>query len=227
MELPNTESPDNSQSLDPAGLVLSAENGTGIVQQPHEVELATMRRMLEALFARMEALQQNQAVQLAGVHDRLDAVELELPLIQEQCALRIRDLESRMGVEIEEATRAAVEELTSGLQEEVTGRFGSLMAHLESQRKELAQMRESKKQTESKLNRAVLDIERLCGNFGVKTAEEGQRPVAERTPGERMGVEVPASPFRSRISEHIRKAAVEAVPDDSNPLIGDPGQVRA
>jgi len=46
--------------------------------------------MMETLFAKMETLQQNQAIQLAGVHDRLDAVELELPLIQEQGALRIR-----------------------------------------------------------------------------------------------------------------------------------------
>ncbi len=108
-----------------------------------------MRQMMETLFSRVEALQQNQAMQFAGVHDRLDAVELELPLIQEQSALRVRDLEARMSVEIEEAARTAAEEVAAGLQEDVAGKFGSLAAQIESQSNELNQMRESKRQVES------------------------------------------------------------------------------
>jgi hypothetical protein len=228
MELPHTQPTDNGLPPQPGGLILSPDNTTGITKQQQEVELATMREMLEALFSRIETLQQNQAVQFAGVHDRLDAVELELPLIQEQSALRIRDLESRMGVEIEEAARIAVEELTSGLQEEVTGRFGSLMAQMENQRKELLQMRDAKKIAENKLNRAVLDIERLCGSFASHPVEDPPRFVPERPlVSERPAADTQASPYRSRVSEYIRKAAVEAVPDDSNPLIGDPGQPKA
>ncbi len=209
---PNTHPADNREMVDPAGLVLSSSNESGMVRLPAEVELATMRQMMESLFSRVDMLQQNQAVQFAGVHDRLDAVELELPLVQEQSALRIRDLEARMSVEIEEAARAAVEEATAGLQEEVSGKFGSLASQIESQRKELTQMRDSKKLAETKLNRVVQDIERLCGNLAPRPVEEVYRPV----------VEAPASPFRTRVAEHIRRAAVDAAPDESNPLIGDP-----
>jgi len=168
--------------------------------------------MMEALFNRVETLQQNQAIQLAGVHDRLDAVELEIPLIQEQSALRIRDLETRMSVEIEEAARSAVDDAKAGLHQEVEGKFGSLTTQLESQRKELTEMRESKKLAESKLDRVVQDIERLCGTFA-------PGPVEKTSP---LVSDVPASAFRSRIAEHIRKAAMQAAPDESNPLIGDP-----
>jgi hypothetical protein len=171
-----------------------------------------MRHMMEALFARVDALQQNQAVQLSGVNDRLDAVELEIPLIQEQSALRIRDLESRMSAEIEEAARSAAEEATAGIHEEVAGKFGSLSSLFESQRSELMQLRDSKRETEDRLSRVILDVERLCGNLAPKAMEEIPRPM----------VESPASPYRSRIAEHIRKAALEAAPDDSNPLVGDP-----
>jgi hypothetical protein len=209
MDQLNTQPPEDGQALEAGGIILSSVNVTDIASLPPETQLATMRQIMETLFSRVEALQQNQAVQFAGVHDRLDAVELEIPLIQEQGALRIRDLEARMSVEIDEAARIAAEEAAAGLQEDVAGRFGALMAHIEGQRKELSQMRESKKLADSRLNRVVQDIERLCGNLGTHPAEEVQRPV----------IETVASPFRSRIAEHIRKAAVEAAPDDSNPLL--------
>ena len=211
MGQPNTLPSDNRQPLPAGGMILSSESGTGVVRHPPEVELATMRQMMEALFSRVEVLQQNQAVQFAGVHDRLDAVELELPLIQEQSALRIRNLETRMSVEIEEAARSAAEEAAAGIQEDVTGKFGSLAAQLEIQRQELIQMRESKQLTEGRLNRVVMDIERLCGNLGPRPAEEIYRPVAE----------APPSPFRgSRLRSISSKAAVDAAPDDGNPLVG-------
>jgi hypothetical protein len=213
MGQPHTQPPENGPALEMAGLILSANSG-GLARLPPEAELSTMRQMMETLFSRIDTLQQNQARQFAGVHDRLDAVELELPLIQEQSALRIRDLESRMTVEIEEAARSAVEEAASGLQEEVAGKFGSLAAQIESQRKELSHMRESRKEAESKLNRVVEDIERLCGSLA-----PAPRLVEEKQP---VIPETPASPFRTRIAEHIKRAAVDAAPDESNPLIGDP-----
>ena len=148
--------------------------------------MATVRQMMQTLLSRMDALQQNQAIQLAGVHDRMDAVELELPLIQEQSALRMRDLEARVSVEIDHATRSA-----EAIHEEVADKFHSLAAQMESQRHELSQMRESKKLSETRLNQAILDIERLCGT------------VAERPT---------ASAYRSRISEHIRQAALDLAP---------------
>lgn len=164
---------------------------------------------------RVDALQQNQAMQMAGVHDRLDAVELELPLIQEQGALRMRDMEVRIGVEIEQAARSAVEEATavatSVIQEEVSGRFSALAAQMEAQRADLRQMRESKMEADTRLGRAILDIERLCGNL---TQGPEERPY-------RIPAEPAASPFRSRISEHIRKAAIDLAPGEGNPLNGD------
>jgi len=212
MAQPHTQPPENGPTFESSGLIISSPNSAGVAKLNTEVELATMRQMMETLFNRVETLQQNQAIQLAGVHDRLDAVELELPLIQEQSALRIRDLESRMSAEIEEATRSAVDDAKAGLQQEVEGRFGSLATQLESQRKELTEMRESKKLAESKLDRVVRDIERLCGTLGARPSEEAFRQVAD----------APSSAFRSRIAEHIRRAAVEAAPDESNPLIAGP-----
>src|SRR5690348_16960787 len=97
---PNTQQPEPGQPPQ-AGLILSSLNDASLATLPPEAQLATMRQMVETLFARVETLQQNQAMQFSGVHDRLDAVELELPLIQEQSALRIRDLEERMSGEIE------------------------------------------------------------------------------------------------------------------------------
>src|SRR5579862_2283788 len=97
--------------VDSNALIVSPPDANAVANAAPEVERAAVRHMMQTLFARMETLQQNQAVQLAGVHDRLDAVELELPLIQEQGALRIRDLEARMGAEIEQAARSAAEAL--------------------------------------------------------------------------------------------------------------------
>src|SRR5580658_2009296 len=105
MGQPITNTSQTGETVDSNALIVSLANGNLQVVPP-EVELATVRQMMETLFARVDALQQNQAVQLAGVHDRLDAVELEIPLIQEQSALRIRDLETRMTVEIGEAARS-------------------------------------------------------------------------------------------------------------------------
>src|SRR6202789_4328032 len=108
--IPNTSQ--RSETLDSNALILSSFNANALANLPPDAELATVRQIMETLFARMDTLQQNQAIQMAGVHDRLDAVELELPIIQEQGALRIRDLEARMSAEIEEASRATVEEAT-------------------------------------------------------------------------------------------------------------------
>lgn len=200
---PSAHQPLDGQSFEAGGLIVSSLNGTDLVGLAPETQIATMRQMMESLFSRIEAVEQKQAVQLAGVHDRLDAVELELPLVQEQSALRIHDLEKRVAVQMEEA-----------IGEAVAGRFGSLAAQLESQQKELAQLRESKKQAESRLDRAVQDIERLCGDL----------PAAPRAETFAAAAAAPASQFRPRIAEHIRKAAVEAAPDQSNPLLGEPGR---
>jgi len=95
---------------------------------------------------------------------------------------------------------------------DTAGKFGSLATQLESQRKELTEMRDLKKLAESRLDRVVQDIERLCGTLTPRPGAETSRTVADS----------PQSAFRSRIAEHIRKAAVEAAPDASNPLVGDP-----
>src|ERR1035441_1577398 len=212
--IPNTSQTGNT--VDYNALILSPANATTLVNQPADLELSTVRQIIETLFARVDALQQNQAVQLAGVHDRLDAVELELPLIQEQGALRVRDREARMTVEIDAAARAAVDEATSvltvALQEEVSGKFSALAAQMETQSRELGEMRESKKLADARLNRTGLDIERLCGNLAARPDEELHR----------LHVEPVASPFRSRIAEHIRQAAVDMAPSGDNPLVGEP-----
>ncbi len=201
----------HGEAIDSNALILSSFDTNALANLPPDAELTAVRQMMETLFAKMDALQQNQAIQLAGVHDRLDAVELELPMIQEQGALRIRDLEARMSLEIEEASRAAVEEATVAAQEEIAGKFKSVSAQMEAQREELTQIRESKKLAETRLDRAILDIERLCGNLAPHSDEEPHRIYAEP----------PSSPFRSRIAEHIRKAAVDLAPGEDNPLIGD------
>jgi hypothetical protein len=167
-------------------MIRSSAGANAVANVPPEVELATVRQMMQTLFSKVEALQQNQAIQMAGVHDRLDAVELELPLIQEQGALRMRDMEARMSAEIDQATH-------------------SLAARMETQQTELSQLREAKKQTETRLSQAVLDIERLCGTLAQRQEERDHRPFVE-----------PLSPYRSRISEHIRKAALELAPNGHN-----------
>jgi hypothetical protein len=212
MDQPDTPGQDMEQTQDRAVLIRPSALDATLANLPHETQLATMRQMMETLFNRIDALQQHQAVQLAGVNDRLDAVELELPLIQEQSALRIHDLESRMSAEIEEATRAVVDELSAGFHQEVSGRLGSLVAQIENQRNELAQMRDSKKLAETKLDRVVQDIERLCGNLTPRPPETSAPAAAPAQ----------ASPYRVRIAERIRKAAMEAAPEDHNPLIGQP-----
>jgi hypothetical protein len=218
MQPPDGQTPDvqtpEGPTFDSGELVRTTGSSADVARLPPDVQLATVRQMMETLAARVESLQENQAIQFAGVHDRLDAVELEIPLIQEQSALRIRELETRMDAEIGEAARSAVEEMTAGLQEEVSGKFGSLAAQIESQGKELSEMRESKRLTESRLNRAVQDIERLCGDLSPRPVEEVYRPATETV----------VSPMRSRIAEHIRRAAVEAAPDESNPLVDGPVQ---
>jgi hypothetical protein len=182
------------------GLILSS-GAHEVAKLPPEVELVAMRQMMDTLFAKMDALQQNQAVHFSSVHNRLDAVELELPLIQEKNALRIRDLETRMSAEIEAAAQSAAD-----------GIHQTLAARIESQNQELAQLRESRKLTESRLDRAIQDIERLCATAAAPPVPEVPRPAVETVP----------SPYRSRIAEHIRKAAVEMAPDDSNPLLRSP-----
>jgi hypothetical protein len=184
---------------DSAALILSFSDANALANLPPEVEIATMRQMMQSLFARVDALQQNQAIQLAGVHDRLDAVELEIPMIQEQSALRIRDLETRVNLGIEDATAT--------LQSEVAGRFTSLAAQMEAQRGELSELRESKKLADTRLNRVIADIERLCGNLEVPAAP---RPDA-----------TPAPVLHSRIAEHIRRAALDLGPREDNPLVAD------
>jgi hypothetical protein len=206
--------PPDDTPLPPGGELILSISNTELAHFASATEVATMRNMMEALFARMETLQQNHAVQFAGVHDRLDAVELELPLIQEQSALRMQDLEGRITAQIEETAKSAAEEATAGLHEQVSGKFGSLEAQIEQQRSELAQMRASKEAVESRLSRAVSDIERLCGTLETKPPDPIERPIVEQPP----------SPFRSRIAEHIRKAALDAAPDDSNPLLADPAK---
>jgi hypothetical protein len=166
---------------DSGALMLSFPDANALAHLPPQVEIATMRQMMDSLFARVDSLQQNQAIQLAGVHDRLDAVELEIPVIQEQSALRMRDLEARVSQGFEEAAAT--------LQLEVAGKFNSLAAQMEAQRDELSLLRESKKQADTRLNRAIEDIERLCSNMG--------EPLTAYRPA--------ASPIRhSRNSEHIR-----------------------
>jgi hypothetical protein len=90
--------------------------------------------------------------------------------------------------------------------------LGSLVAQIENQRNELAQMRDSKKLAETKLDRVVQDIERLCGNLTPRPPETSAPAAAPAQ----------ASPYRVRIAERIRKAAMEAAPEDHNPLIGQP-----
>ena len=234
MDLPDTY-PQETDPPQHGGLIRTANYEAALSELPHETQLTTMRQMMETLFSRIDALQQTQAVQLAGVHDRLDAVELEIPLIQEQSALRIRDLETRMTAEIQEATRAVVDEMSAGFQEEVAGRLSTLMAQIESQRNDLTHMCDSKRDVESKLDRAVRDIERLCGNLAppapapVKPAAAAPAVPVPAAPATRavevsqpQSAEPAASPYKVRISEHIRKAAIEAAPQASNPLVGQP-----
>jgi hypothetical protein len=187
-------------TTDSNALTLSFPDANALTNLPPGAEFAVVRQMVETLFARVETLQQHQAIQLAGVHDRLDAVELQIPMIQEQSALRIRDLEARMSAEIEE--------IGAGLQTEVTGRFSSLAAQMEAQREELGQIRESKRLAETRLDRAILDIERLCANLGAPSREEPAKSTL--------------TPIHSRISEHIRKAALDLAPGVDNPLVADP-----
>lgn len=197
-----------------AGSLVPASNG-GVAVTAAEAEIVAVRQMLEMLYGRFEALQQNHARQFAGVHDRLDAVELEIPLIQESSALRIRDLEERMGSAIEEAAKAAVEDAAAGLQADFASRFGSLASQLDSQHQELLQLRDSRKSTESKLDRAIQEIERI----GCVWGEQGEHQRQPRPPE----LPVPtASPARTRIAQHIRQAAIDLAPDVSNPLVADP-----
>src|SRR5579871_876479 len=173
---PNPQTREPEQISDARGVIVSPVDESGVTAHSAAAELATMRQMMETLFARMEVLQQNQAVQFATVNDRLDAVELEVPLIQEQTALRMRDLESRMGSEIEESARLAAEAVVASLQDDVAGKFGSLTSQIENQRKELLSMRESKILAESRLNQVIEDIERLSGNLQPSPVQEALQP---------------------------------------------------
>jgi hypothetical protein len=208
--IPNT-SP-TGETVDYHALILSPASGKLQISVPPEVELSTLRQMIEMLLAKVETLQQNQAIQLAGVHDRLDAVELELPLIQEQGALRIRDLEARMSVEIDQATRSAVEEATAAVHEEVAGTFSSLAAQMEAQRKELSQMAQSKEQADTRLNRAILDIERLCGNLALS-------PLALSPEEEPHRPHIAPAPSQANPSPNHKMAALSAV---TPPVAGKP-----
>ena len=183
MVQPNPEMNTPHGRGDSNDLALSFSDANALANLPAEVDIATMRQMMQTLVARVEALQQSQAIQMAGVHDRLDAVELEIPLVQEQTALRMRDLESRVNSGIEEAA--------ASLQSEVEDKFGALASQIDAQRDELAELRESKKQTESRLARAIADIERLCST--VRPPAVSVAPVPEAI-----------GPARSRVAEHIR-----------------------
>ena len=211
----------NGDTVDCHALILSSATENGLVNLPPEVELATVRQMMETLFVRVQQLQQNQAIQLAGVHDRLDAVELELPLIQEQGALRMRDLEARMSEEIDEAARSAVQEATAAatavVQEEVARKFNSVATQMEAQHKELSRIRESKEAAEMRLNRAIMDVERLCTRqIAMHLGQNAQRPDEEPR---RPRIEPVASLFHSRVAGHIRHAATDMAPGEDNSVI--------
>ena len=158
MEQPNPISRKNGDTPVSGSLVPAFPNENEVVPRHAEGELAAVRQMMELLHSRFDALQQSHAVQFAEVHERLDGVELEIPLIQEQSALRLRDIESRMNSGIEE------------VKAEISGKLGSLSSLFETQRQELSRVRESKQRTEDRLNRAILDIEKLCGSAGRQPA---------------------------------------------------------
>jgi hypothetical protein len=181
MDHPNPTTPGPENDGMPESLVPSASNAAGVVRTSADAELVVVRQMMESLYARFDALQQNHAIQFAGVHERLDAVELELPLIQERTALGMRNIESRV--------KAGIEEVRTELQAEVSGRFGSLSAHFETQHRELSRLQEAKQVTENRLNRALQDLERLTNSMGQQTAI--RQP--ERTPLVRPQADPPAA----------------------------------
>lgn len=177
--------PPENEMMDSLGsLVPSSPNEDGDARHHAELELTTVRQMMESLYARFEALQENNAIQFAGVHERLDAVELEVPLIQEQSALRMRDIETRVN--------AGLEEVRADLQAEVATKLGSLSELFEAQHRELARLQESKQTTEQRLNRAILDLEKLSGNFSHQRPATG---LAAPAPVEKLPVEpIPEKP---------------------------------
>src|SRR5258708_37356574 len=128
MDQPNAKPEETADASEPAALVRSHSSHGGALRPASEADLATVRQMMEVLFTRFDHLQQNNAMQWAGMHERLDAVELEIPLIQEQNALRLRDMEARMSAEIEEAATRAAEDATAGVHAEVSGTLVSLSA---------------------------------------------------------------------------------------------------
>jgi len=162
MDQPNPTTPGRENNGTPESLVPSPSSPNGVVRTQAEAELAVVRQMMESLYARFEALQQNHAIQFAGVHERLDAVELEIPLVQERTALGMRNIESRLN--------AGIEEVRAELQAEVSGRLGSLSAQFETQHLELSRLQEAKQATEIRLNRALQDLERLTNSMGRQTA---------------------------------------------------------
>ena len=172
-----------------------------------------MWQIMESLFDQVQTLQQNQAIHFSSVHDRLDAVELELPLIQEQSALRIRDIEVRMTGEVQDA----VEEATSGLQNAFMGKLGSLTELIENQQRELAQIRESRQLTETRLSHAVRDIERLCGELTPHRDNERFHSQPES----------PGYVYPPQVGEHPRKVAFEFSRGPGNSLVAEPNLKRS
>jgi hypothetical protein len=162
MDQPNPTTPGRENAAMPESLVPSLSSPNGVVRTQADAELAVVRQMMESLYARFEALQQNHAIQFAGVHERLDAVELEIPLVHERTALGMRNIESRLN--------AGIEEVRAELQAEVSGRLGSLSAQFETQHLELSRLQEAKQATEIRLNRALQDLERLTNSMGRQTA---------------------------------------------------------
>jgi cytoskeletal protein CcmA (bactofilin family) len=78
----------------------------------------------------------------------------------EDSAKQTRSSESALN-----GTEETIVTLTSALQEEVVRKLGRLAAQMAMQRKELSRVRESKTLADMLLNRAILDIERLCDNL--------------------------------------------------------------
>ena len=101
--------------------------------------------------------------------------------------------------------------MAAALPEEVERKFSSLAAQVDAQRAELSQIRDLRKLANARLDQAISDVERLCGNLGPRLGKEPHL----------THVEPLASPIHSRSAGRIREATSDLAPGEDNPLSGD------
>jgi hypothetical protein len=167
---------------------------------------------IEPLLDRLENLERRfesskPAVPVTELASRIDAQEAEIERLRVLVDARATEIEQRLGAEIEERNKAALDSIEKTVELKVSERIAAIERTLMEQSASIESLRDRAIDTDANLKRLIGAIERLCERTQ-PIAAPAPPPVPQPVPGPTV------VPFESHLAEARAKQEEKPAPAD-------------